>query len=186
MLRPRRSATRSRSTPAGVVAEMVLTDSIAAQRTRREPCLVIRPRWTWVSDSWCLGVSPAQQVSFGAEANRVMSPISATNTAPRVGPMPGIFWTAVYPGSRAMRPRTMPANRSTSKSRSSISRRSEAIRAAYGAGTVSYTHLRAHETRHDLVCRLLLEKKKKKKRKKEITPKQKKKKKKQNNNRKKQ
>src|SRR5450759_2711645 len=26
------------------------------------------------------------------------------------------------------------------------------------ARTVSYTHLRAHETRHDLVCRLLLEK----------------------------
>src|SRR5450756_1476475 len=25
---------------------------------------------------------------------------------------------------------------------------------------VSYTHLRAHETRHDLVCRLLLDKKK--------------------------
>src|SRR5665648_1188764 len=30
------------------------------------------------------------------------------------------------------------------------------------SGSVSYTHLRAHETRHDLVCRLLLEKKKKK------------------------
>src|SRR5450756_2926394 len=30
-------------------------------------------------------------------------------------------------------------------------------------GAVSYTHLRAHETRHDIVCRLLLEKKKKKK-----------------------
>ena len=29
------------------------------------------------------------------------------------------------------------------------------------AYAVSYTHLRAHETRHDLVCRLLLEKKKK-------------------------
>src|SRR5450756_2533777 len=28
------------------------------------------------------------------------------------------------------------------------------------SSTVSYTHLRAHETRHDLVCRLLLEKKK--------------------------
>src|SRR5450759_4016671 len=26
---------------------------------------------------------------------------------------------------------------------------------------VSYTHLRAHETRHDIVCRLLLDKKKK-------------------------
>src|SRR5450756_2166341 len=35
--------------------------------------------------------------------------------------------------------------------------------ALLGGGTVSYTHLRAHETRHDLVCRLLLEKKKKKK-----------------------
>src|SRR5450756_3069663 len=31
----------------------------------------------------------------------------------------------------------------------------------YGTEPVSYTHLRAHETRHDLVCRLLLEKKKK-------------------------
>src|SRR5665648_780568 len=30
-----------------------------------------------------------------------------------------------------------------------------------GLAAVSYTHLRAHETRHDLVCRLLLEKKKK-------------------------
>ena len=30
-------------------------------------------------------------------------------------------------------------------------------------GTVSYTHLRAHETVLDLVCRLLLEKKKKNK-----------------------
>src|SRR5665648_1111147 len=34
---------------------------------------------------------------------------------------------------------------------------------AQGVSTVSYTHLRAHETRHELVCRLLLEKKKKKK-----------------------
>src|SRR5450756_2863266 len=30
----------------------------------------------------------------------------------------------------------------------------------FGPDPVSYTHLRAHETRHDLVCRLLLEKKK--------------------------
>src|SRR5665648_765122 len=32
---------------------------------------------------------------------------------------------------------------------------------AWSQGPVSYTHLRAHETRHDLVCRLLLEKNKK-------------------------
>ena len=31
---------------------------------------------------------------------------------------------------------------------------------ANGRGPVSYTHLRAHETEADLVCRLLLEKKK--------------------------
>ena len=31
------------------------------------------------------------------------------------------------------------------------------------SGAVSYTHLRAHETGRNLVCRLLLEKKKKKK-----------------------
>src|SRR5659263_168535 len=35
-----------------------------------------------------------------------------------------------------------------------------ADRALYWGKAVSYTHLRAHETRHDLVCRLLLEKKK--------------------------
>ena len=39
---------------------------------------------------------------------------------------------------------------------------SDAPSGADGAKAVSYTHLRAHETRHDLVCRLLLEKKKKK------------------------
>src|SRR5450759_2287679 len=39
----------------------------------------------------------------------------------------------------------------------------QGIAAEYGVRAiptpVSYTHLRAHETRHDLVCRLLLEKK---------------------------
>ena len=34
-----------------------------------------------------------------------------------------------------------------------------AIKRQAGAGPVSYTHLRAHETVLDLVCRLLLEKK---------------------------
>ena len=43
--------------------------------------------------------------------------------------------------------------------------------------TVSYTHLRAHETKANLVCRLLLEKKKKKRKKKKTKRKKKKKKK---------
>ena len=37
----------------------------------------------------------------------------------------------------------------------------EVLGEVFGVTTVSYAHLRAHETRHDLVCRLLLEKKKK-------------------------
>src|SRR5665648_1189896 len=37
--------------------------------------------------------------------------------------------------------------------------RAEQVSILLGPGAVSYTHLRAHETRHDLVCRLLLEKK---------------------------
>src|SRR5450756_61647 len=35
------------------------------------------------------------------------------------------------------------------------------LKPQHEAAIESYTHLRAHETRHDLVCRLLLEKKKK-------------------------
>jgi Pentapeptide repeats (8 copies) len=49
--------------------------STAAQRTRPLPCLVIGPRRTVVSDS----------------------PISATNTAARTGPTPGIRWITWYP-----------------------------------------------------------------------------------------
>jgi hypothetical protein len=71
-----------------------LTDLTAAQRTSRDPCLVIRPRWTWVSDSWCLEVSPAQHANCAALPNREASPISATNTAARTGPTPGNCWTA--------------------------------------------------------------------------------------------
>ena len=42
----------------------------------------------------------------------------------------------------------------------------------YGIVSVSYTHLRAHETVLDIVCRLLLEKKTKKRRSRRNTPKQ--------------
>ena len=51
-------------------AGRICTDSTAAQRTSREPCLVIRPRCTWVSDSWCFGVSPAHEASCAAAGNR--------------------------------------------------------------------------------------------------------------------
>src|SRR5450756_319082 len=44
--------------------------------------------------------------------------------------------------------------------RSTVRRPGAAAGATTWVWSVSYTHLRAHETRHDLVCRLLLEKKK--------------------------
>src|SRR5450756_2790369 len=53
------------------------------------------------------------------------------------------------------------------RSSTASSRSTRCCRLSHGDGMwsvsvpVSYTHLRAHETRHDLVCRLLLEKKKK-------------------------
>ena len=53
------------------------------------------------------------------------------------------------------------ANRETQHGRDSLVRLTSAVDnlASRMDVPVSYTHLRAHETREDLVCRLLLEKK---------------------------
>ena len=66
----------------------------AAQRTSREPCLVMWPRCTVVSDSRCLGVSPAQEHSWDGPGKRRTSPISAVKIASEVGPTPGSAWMA--------------------------------------------------------------------------------------------
>ena len=63
-----------------LVSGSIFTDSIAAHRTGREPCLVMRPRCTVVSDSWWEGVNPAQQVNWAGPGKRCTSPISATNS----------------------------------------------------------------------------------------------------------
>src|SRR5450756_2703044 len=63
-------------------------------------------------------------------------------------------------------PRSMPTDRAMSASSFVFSATREPLlvclrrrgAAVAGVESVSYTHLRAHETRHDLVCRLLLEK----------------------------
>ena len=47
-----------------------------------------------VSDSRCLGVSPAQEHKCAGLVKRCTSPISATNTAASTGPMPGTCWSA--------------------------------------------------------------------------------------------
>jgi hypothetical protein len=61
----------------------------SAQRTIGDPCFVMWPRLTLVSDSRCRGVSPAHEHSRAGVVNRVMSPVSATIIAASTGPMPG-------------------------------------------------------------------------------------------------
>jgi hypothetical protein len=51
MLRPRRSMMRARSRDSLLPLRGRCAASIAAQRTSRDPCLVIRPRCTVVSDT---------------------------------------------------------------------------------------------------------------------------------------
>src|SRR5450756_355880 len=78
------------------------------------------------------------------------------------------------PRSRKKSTRAIP-QQSTARKASTARRRTSAVASSgigagisnfelsltYLAWSVSYTHLRAHETRHELVCRLLLAKKKK-------------------------
>ena len=69
----------------GESARWPATASTAAQRTRRDPCLVMWPRRTFSSDSRWVGVRPAQLHRCLAEENREMSPISATKIEARIG-----------------------------------------------------------------------------------------------------
>ena len=91
---PRRSPTLRWWRRMGVSVRWWATASTAAQRTRREPCLVMWPRRTVTSDSLCVGVRPAQLHRCRAEVNLEMSPISATNIAASTGPTPGMACTA--------------------------------------------------------------------------------------------
>ena len=129
MLRPRRSPTRSRICPSRVCAGTRCTASTAAQRTSREPCFVIRPRCTVVSDSWCFGVSPAQR-------GQLLGPVRSgrCRRSRRRTPRPAPARPRGWPGSRGSRGRCAAgrrpacANRSISKSSAVISRSSESTR----------------------------------------------------------
>jgi hypothetical protein len=57
------------------------------------PCRTVR------SEPRTVGVSPAQDASLRAEANRVMSPISASRTSAVNGPTPGSWVKIVTRGS---------------------------------------------------------------------------------------
>jgi hypothetical protein len=64
------------------------TASTAAQRTSREPCLVMCPRRTVVSDSWCLGVTCHEHNRAGVE-NRMTSPGDTAPPPANVVRIPG-------------------------------------------------------------------------------------------------
>ena len=70
------------------------TASIAAQQTAFEPCLVMCPRCTTVSDSRWRGVSPAHEHRWAGWVKRCTSPISATKTAASTDPIPDTCWIA--------------------------------------------------------------------------------------------
>src|SRR5450756_1280260 len=83
---------------------------------------------------------------------------------------PGRCWSQRHPSSVPLQPNSCSAKRFAGRHTSPTCPPSSqgccshlSCRCPHRCGSVSYTHLRAHETRHDLVCRLLLEKKKQKK-----------------------
>ncbi len=134
------------------VGPIRLTDSTAAHRTSREPCLVIRPRCTWVSDSWCLGSArPTRPAGWPWRTGSRRRPRPRT---PRPGSArpPAAAAPRCSRGRRPACPRASRANRSISSSRSSISRCSDCTRASYGAGSREMVEergaLQAEQIRH--------------------------------------
>src|SRR5450759_3052847 len=101
--------------------------------------------------------SSALTIRDGVDVHAVRSVSSSPDRGPRLGRSPAkqaYRWTA-FAGAEPARPpwdirRSEPGGR-----RNRIVR--VQARPSWQS-SVSYTHLRAHETRHDLVCRLLLEK----------------------------
>src|SRR5450759_3992125 len=111
-----------------------------------------------------MGPTSAANVVFGVQPVGMKSMVirpQAMNA-----PMLGMIMPARYPPNFCTRARTPGPSRflltRASGSTADIGTLSQTAvsRALSTTKPVSYTHLRAHETRHDLVCRLLLEKKK--------------------------
>jgi hypothetical protein len=95
------------------------------------PCRTVRslPR--------TVGVSPAQDASLRAEANRVMSPISASRTSAVNGPTPGSWVKTLTRGSDLACWRTSASSRPVTDSRASMSARASEITSAETAGRSS-------------------------------------------------
>src|SRR5450756_922347 len=94
--------------------------------------------------------NPAKVPSFGARSGGEGNLASAGARKASAIPVDGRAASSP-PDASLMRSGAVSALRSRSMGHLNLSQ---------PLGSVSYTHLRAHETRHDLVCRLLLEKKK--------------------------
>src|SRR5450756_2991102 len=102
---------------------------------------------------------PRCPASSATRARQTNEPARAENVSASTGGPSGCAW----PSASTLPFLNVPGSHRASfgkplRRRSDTSSRAE-LDSSYA---VSYTHLRAHETRHDLVCRLLLEKKKKK------------------------
>src|SRR5450756_322412 len=131
------------------------------------PCPFCHSVIPWESETpYCMPDSvPGRECALPREtrgqqpAGELPGPCSSPSGTLRVhgGGVPSL-----HPRSRSVRSSSSPLPSwswcSSSHSSSGDWRASGSDRTSHVA-SVSYTHLRAHETRHDLVCRLLLEKK---------------------------
>ncbi len=107
------------------------------------PCRTVR------SEPRTAGVSPAQDASLRAEANRVMSPISASRTSAVNGPTPGSRVKTFTRGSDLACWRTSASSRPVTDSRASISARaSETTSAETARSSSEASHSRPGPLQH--------------------------------------
>src|SRR5450756_257205 len=128
----------------------------------------VNPGWNCLSHTWC---SPRRQVSHWphAQTNGTVTRSPGFHLWTR-DPTSAITPANSWPGTcgrrisgscpihpcQSLRHRPLAATSMTTPVSGQAG--SSTVTTSGSCWTVSYTHLRAHETRHDLVCRLLLEK----------------------------
>jgi hypothetical protein len=106
------------------------------------PCRTVR------SEPRTVGVSPAQDASFRAEANRVMSPISASRTSAVNGPTPGSCVKTLTRGSLLAWLRTSASSRPVTDSRAPVSPRASETSAETAGRSREASHSRPGPLQH--------------------------------------
>src|SRR5450756_1259006 len=142
------------------------TATASAPRTQATTPARTSARRSPVSGAWPprprTGTGPAPQTCTARSRSRLRRwPRPAPPCRPQSEVAPALSSQAPASRQAPPSPAKAPSPRVRLERQSPARGKGPGPSAAASAAAVSYTHLRAHETRHDLVCRLLLEKKKK-------------------------